>query len=290
MEGKFSIGDAINYLVIFIFGFLCIFPFLYVFSISFTDPDVYIPLKFTVFPEKFSIRAYTWIIGTDSFINAMKSSVFVTVAGTILNLIVTFTAAYGLSRKEMPGNRLIMALITFTLVFSAGIVPNYILIKDLHMINSYSSIILPVLTNAWSLVVVRNFMLELPRELEEAARIDGCNDLQVFARVVLPLSGAVIATFTLFFAVAHWNSYFNTMIYITKSSKWTLPLLVKSMVVDSGAIGYAGGAGVGGDQKSVPQETIKMATIVLSMLPVIILYPFLQKYFVKGVLVGAVKG
>ncbi len=287
---RFSVGDILVYSVVFLAAFLSIFPFLYVLSVSFTDPEVYIPLQFTVIPKRFSLEAYAFIMKTHSFTTAMFNSVFVTLVGTVFNLILTFTGAYGLSKKSMPGTKWILALITFTLVFNAGMVPSYLLVKDLNMINTYWSIIVPTMTNAWAIIVVRNFMVSIPTELEEAAKLDGCNDLQVFIKIILPLSTAVLATFALFFAVGHWNSYFNTMLYVTDTTKWTLPLIVKSMVIDSGSIGYGAAAGIAGDTKQVPQETIKMAAIVLSMAPIVILYPFLQRYFVKGVMVGAVKG
>ncbi|WP_313563486.1 carbohydrate ABC transporter permease, partial [Ruminiclostridium cellobioparum] len=202
----------------------------------------------------------------------------------------TFTGAYGLSKTSLPGGKVFLALITFTLVFSAGMVPNYILVKGMHLINTYWAIILPVMTNAWSFLVVRSFMVAIPNEIEEAAKIDGCNDISLFVRIIIPLSLPAVATFVLFFAVDHWNSFFNTMLYITNTKMWTLPLLIKSMIMDSGATSGSAAAGIASDQQNVPVETVKMAAIVLSMLPIVVLYPFLQKYFVKGVMIGAVKG
>lgn len=290
MRSKMTFGDYLNYAVLIIFSFLCLFPFVYVVSVSLSDPETYVPLRFILLPEKFSLASYRFILKTDAFVSSISNSVMVTVVGTILNLIVTFTGAYGLSKNRMPGCKIILSLVTFTLVFNAGIVPNYILMKDLNILNSYMALILPGLTNAWSLLVVRNFMIAIPSEIEEAAQIDGCNDLCCFFRIIIPLSISSIATFALFFAVGHWNSYFNTMLYITDSRKWTLPVLVKSMVMDSSNTGYGAASALASDTKAVPQDTIKMSAIVLSMLPILVLYPFLQKYFVKGVMVGAVKG
>lgn len=287
---KMSWGDCVNYFLLILFAFCCLFPFFYVVSVSLSDPEHYVSLKFILVPEKFSLAAYRFILKTDSFLNCLRNSVMVTLIGTVLNLIVTFTGAYGLSKNDMPGTKLFLGLITFTLVFNAGIVPNYILLKNMKMLNTYQALILPGLTNAWSLLVVRNFMTAIPSEIEEAAQIDGYNDMRCFVQIILPLSMPSIATFALFFAVGHWNSYFNTMLYITDSSKWTLPVLVKTMVMDSSSTGYGAASAISSDTKTVPQDTIKMAAIVLSMLPVIVLYPFLQKYFVKGVMVGAVKG
>ncbi|MCU6796541.1 carbohydrate ABC transporter permease [Paenibacillus sp. WQ 127069] len=283
-----TVGDYVNYSLLLLVSLICIFPFFYVFSVSFTDPKVYIPLQFYVFPEKWSLASYKYILSTNSFINAMNSTIFVTVVGTALNLVFTFTMAYGLTKTGLPGRSLMLGAVVFTLVFSAGLVPSYLLVKQLGLLNSYWSLIWPGLTNAWSLIVVKSFMDSLPKELEDAARIDGCTDLGVFLRIVIPLSMPAIAAFTLFFAVAHWNTYFNALIYLSDAKKWTLQVLVKTLVIDSDSNGV--GASGASEQGIVPQETIRMAAIMLSMAPILIVYPFLQKYFAQGVLLGSVKG
>ncbi|BFT74543.1 carbohydrate ABC transporter permease [Paenibacillus sp. P36] len=284
---KIAIFDWINYGLLSLISLICLAPFLYVFSVSFTDPDVYIPLQFNLFPQKWSLSAYSYILSTGSFINALKSTTFITVVGTALNLIVSFSMAYALTKKGLPGRNAMMGFIIFTLVFNAGIVPSYLLVKQLGLLNSYWALIWPVLTSAWSLIIIKSFLESMPSELEDAARIDGCSDIGVFLRIVIPLSMPAIATFTLFFAVAHWNTYFNAVIYLSDTKKWTLQVLVKSLVIDSD---NAGMAGASGDEKSIPQETIRMASIVLAMLPILVVYPFLQKHFAKGVMLGSVKG
>ncbi|SDD89759.1 putative aldouronate transport system permease protein [Paenibacillus sp. UNCCL117] len=285
---RMTLFDWVNYSGITLISAACIFPFLYVFSVSFTDPQVYVPLKFYLFPDKWSLESYRYILSTNSFLNALKSTTFITVVGTILNIIVSFTMAYGLTKRTLPGHKWIMGCVVFTLVFSAGIVPNYLLVKELGLLNSYWSLIWPSLTNAWSLIVIKSFMDSLPSELEDAARIDGCSDIGVFTRIILPLSLPAIAAFTLFFAVAHWNTYFNALVYIADSKKWTLQILVKTLVIDSNSVAVAQ-AGAS-DEAVVPQETIRMASIVLAMAPILIVYPFLQKHFAKGVMLGSVKG
>lgn len=286
---KMTLFDWVNYTLLSLISLICIFPFLYVFSVSFTDPKVYVPLKFYVFPDQWSLSSYKYILSTNSFINALKSTVFITVVGTVLNIIVSFSLAYALTKKAMPGRGIMLSAVIFTLVFNAGIVPSYLLIKQLGLLNSYWSLIWPVLTNAWSLIVIKSFLESLPSELEDSARIDGCSDLGVFLRIVVPLSMPAIAAFTLFFAVSHWNTYFNALIYISDSKKWTLQVLIKTLVIDSDSNGV-GQAGAGGDDRVIPQETIRMASIVLAMLPILIVYPFLQKHFAKGVMLGSVKG
>lgn len=283
-----SLFDWVNYSLITLFSVACLFPFLYVFSVSFTDPEVYVPLKFYLFPEQWSLESYKYILSTNSFMNAFKSTVFITVVGTALNIIVSFTMAYALTKRSMPGYRWVMGLVVFTLVFSPGIVPNYLLVKELGLLNSYWSMIWPSLTNAWSLIVIKSFLDSLPSELEDSAKMDGCSDMGVFLRMIIPLSMPAIATFTLFFAVGHWNAYFNALIYLSDSSKWTLQLLIKTLVIDSNSVAVAQ-AGAS-DENVVPQETIRMASIVLAMVPILIVYPFLQKHFAKGVMLGSIKG
>ncbi|MBY0098747.1 carbohydrate ABC transporter permease [Mesobacillus maritimus] len=285
---RLTFGDYIIYSTIALISMICLVPFLYVVSVSLTDPEVYVPFQFNLIPEKFSLSSYAYLLSTNSFLMALKNTIYITVVGTILNLVVTFTMAYGLTRKTLPGRKIIFYAVIFTLVFNPGIVPNFLLVQNLGLINSHWSLILVSLTNAWSLIVVKSFMDSLPPELEEAARIDGCNDIGVFFRIIIPLSMPAIATFTLFFAVAHWNTYFNALIYLTDSSKWTLQMLIKTLVIDSGS-DAVGQAGATPEQATLPQETIRMASIVLSMLPILVVYPFLQKYFAKGVMLGSVK-
>jgi putative aldouronate transport system permease protein len=286
---KMTSFDWVNYVILGLISIACVFPFIYVFSVSFTDPEVYVPLKFYFFPDQWSLAAYKYLLSTNSFINALSNTVFITVIGTLLNVAVSFTLAYTLTKKLMPGRNIMLSAVVFTLVFNAGIVPGYILIKELGLINSLWSLIWPSLTNAWSLIVIKSFFESLPSELEDSARIDGCSDIGVFLRIVIPLSMPAIAAFTLFFAVSYWNTYFNALIYLSDSKKWTLQVLIKTLVIDSDSNGV-GQAGAGGDARAVPQETIRMASIMLAMAPILLVYPFLQKHFAKGVMLGSVKG
>lgn len=181
-----------------------------------------------------------------------------------------------------------MGIVITALLFSAGIVPNYLLVKNLGLINSHWALILSVLTNSWSLIVAKSFIEALPYELEESAKIDGCTDLGIFFRIIVPLSTASIATLTLFFAVSHWNTYFNALIYLTDSEKATLQIYVKTLLVDASTSG-AGSTG-DADMLNIPSETVRMATVVLAMLPILLVYPFVQRYFVKGIMLGSIKG
>ncbi|MFH5183902.1 carbohydrate ABC transporter permease [Paenibacillus sp. TAB 01] len=284
---RLTAGDYVNYSLLGLISIISLFPFFYVLSISFTDPGAYVPFKFYLFPEKWSLYSYRYILSTNSFINSFKSTVFITVAGTVLNVLFTFTMAYGLTKKWVPGRNIFLGVVIVTLFFNAGVIPNYLVVKNMGLLNSYWSLIWPSLTNAWSLVVVKSFMESIHSELEDAAKIDGCSDLAVFWRIVIPLSMPAIAAFTLFFAVGHWNTYFNALIYISDTKKWTLQLLVKQLVIEGDASGVAQTLD---NDAAPPVETIRMASIVLAMLPILVIYPFLQKYFAKGVMLGSIKG
>lgn len=287
VKNRMYFSDWLIYAFLAAASTICLLPFIYVVSVSLSDPVVYKPFSFYIIPQKFSLEAYKYILTTNAFINSLKSTTFVTIAGVVCNLILTLTFSYGLTKTRIPGYRLVHMMVIITLFFSAGTIPTYLVVRNLRLLNSLWALVLPVLTSAWDVVVVRSFFLSIPGTLEEAARIDGCSDLGIFFRVVLPLSMPVIATFTLFFAVRHWNTYFNALIYISDTRKWTLQLLVKQLVIDSDGAGF--GQAVGADVQP-PQETIRMASVVLSMLPIMCVYPFLQKHFAKGVMLGSVKG
>lgn len=282
-----TLGDYIIYACIGIFSLICIMPFVYVLSVSFTDPQSYIPFKFYLWPQKLSLETYKYILSTNSFMNSLKSSLFITIVGTCLDLVVTFSFAYGLTKKDLPGHAIFYDMVIITLFFNAGIIPTYLVVYKLHLLNSYWALILSSLTSAWYVVVACSFLRAIPPELEESAKIDGCSEVMTFIKIIIPLSMPAIATFALFFAVMHWNTYFNALIYISDTRKWTLQLLVKQLVVDADASGI----GQAVDNDTVPpQETTRMASVVLSTLPIICVYPFLQKYFAKGIMLGAVKG
>src|SRR5690606_20217903 len=199
-----TLFDYVNYTLLILISAISLFPFIYVLSVSFTDPKVYVPLKFYLFPEQWSLSAYKYILSTNSFLNAFKNTIFVTAIGTVLSIVFSFTFAYALTKKSMPGQKIMLGAVIFTLVFNAGILPNYLLIKELDLLNSLWALIWSGLTNAWSLIMIKSFLESLPSELEEAARIDGSSDIGVFWRIVVPLSMPAVAAFTLFFAVMYW--------------------------------------------------------------------------------------
>lgn len=266
-------------------------PLLYVLAVSFTDPAVYKPDAVILWPQKWSVDAYRVLLTSAGFWSALQASLFITVIGTALAVCVSASFAYMLSKRDLPGRRVILALVLLTLLFNAGLIPNYFLIRSLGLLNSWWSLILPGVTNAFTLLVLKNFFQSLPTELEDAARIDGANDLQIFWRIALPLSKAPLAAITLFSAVGFWNTYFNAIIYIDDSTKWPLQVLLQQVVLaqNSAAFTNSGALAQLQLQHAIPPETVSMATVVVVTAPILLVYPFMQKHFAKGVLLGSVK-
>lgn len=279
---KFTVADAAIYLIILLVSFVCLAPILYVVSVSLTDPSVYVPYEFRLIPRKFSLASYISIMQTPDFLIALKNSAIVTAVSTVFGVFFTFGFAYGLNKKDLPFRKVFLAIVTFALLFDVGLIPNYLNVKSLNLINTYWALILPALLTSYNVIIARSFLQGIPYELEEAARIDGCSDFGIFFRIILPLAKASLATLTLFIAVDQWNQYIKPLLYISDYNLRTLQVYIKSILVDAGTAGAS--------DMVLPSETLRLATVVLSMLPVMCIYPFVQKFFVKGVMVGAVKG
>lgn len=272
-------------LVVAFIGVVMLYPFLNVIATSLAKGgDVG---HAGLLPQAWSFDAYRAIMGGGIVSRALLVSGGITIVGTALSMIFTSTMAYGLTRtRDLPGMRIILYVALFTMLFSAGLIPNFLLIKNLGLLNSYGALILPGLISAFNLVVLRNFYLQIPRELIEAARIDGCNDRQIFTSVIMPLSRAVHAVVALFYAVGYWNSFFDALLYISDTNKWPIQLVLNLYVVQGSPIPQ-----VHNPHTVVPPpQSIQMAVVVLALLPILAIYPFLQKYFTKGVLTGAIKG
>ncbi|NOU97190.1 ABC transporter permease subunit [Paenibacillus sp. LMG 31456] len=292
---KRSIGDRIfdtaNIIVLGIVAIITLYPLYYVFVVSFTDPAEYIRKQgYILFPQKWTLDSYRYLLSTSAFRNATMISGILATLGTALSLVVTAALAYGLSRKRLQGRRIIMLLILITLLFSPGLIPPYLLIRDLGLINSIWSLILPVLTSGWYVILMKSFFDSIPVELEESAVIDGSTDIGVFFRIVLPLSLPALAAFGLFYAVAYWNTFFSAVLYINDHAKWPLQLVLRNMLIDSST--QAGGSAAAEMMagQNIPTETLKMAAVVIATIPILCVYPFLQKHFAKGVMLGSVKG
>lgn len=277
---------VVNVIVLGGFALLCLLPFLNVLGSSFATPGELATRSFVVIPETFTLDAYRYILSTSTIFRALGVSVFVTAVGTFVSLLLTSFMAYALSKPYLRGRRVINFLVVFTMLFSGGMIPTFIVVQNLGLIDSLWALILPVAINAFNFVIMRSFFQAIPDSLEEAARIDGCSDLGVFLRIVLPLSLASIATIGLFYAVGYWNTYQNAILYINDSEKWPIQVLLRQIVIVA--------SGMNADASVVdvvpPAQSVKMAVIVVATLPMLLVYPFIQRYFVKGALIGSVKG
>ncbi|GBF77200.1 ABC transporter permease [Paenibacillus sp. 598K] len=281
--------DVANYLFLTIFACVTVLPFVYIIAGSFTTEAELAARDFFIIPRDYSLAAYQYIFSSNTIFRSIGVSIFITVTGTITNLMFTLTMAYALSRKDLMGRNTIMNLVIFSMLFSGGMIPSYLVVKELGLIDSYAAVILPGAISAFNLIVIKNFFQQLPPGLEESARIDGCTEIGVLWRIVLPLSKPVIATFGLFYAVGHWNNFFSALLYLNDHTKWPLQVVLREMVMLSQlAVGDLSNM----DPNFVrpPDQAVKMAVIVVGTLPILLLYPFLQKHFAKGVLLGSIKG
>ena len=285
------IFDVCNYLFVTLVAITTIIPFIYIIGASFaTEYEIATRPMFFI-PQDVSLNAYRYIFSSNKILRGFGNSIFITVCGTAINLFFTVTMAYALSKTRLRGRNFFLNMVIFSMFFSGGMIPGYIVIANiLNMKNTYWSVLLPGAISAYNMMIVKNFFQGIPQELEESASMDGCTDLGVLWKIVLPLSLPVLATFGLFYAVGHWNAYFGAMIYMTGAKeKWPLQVLLRELIIMSN--GTAGDmANMADDFVQPPEQSIKMAVIVVSTVPIMCVYPFLQKYFVKGVMVGALKG
>lgn len=266
---------------------LILFPLYYVVAVSFTEPSEYIRKGGAVlFPEQFTLLSYKYILSNQAFIRSIGTSAFLATVGTACSLVATSMLAYALSRRRLWGRRLLMLMILITLLFNPGIIPPYLLVRELGLINNIWSLIIPVLTSGWYVILMKGFFDSIPTSLEESASIDGCNDVGIWLRIMLPLSLPAMAAFGLFYAVAYWNTFFTAVLYINDFHKWPMQIFLQNMLIDASATGA--GLELAQEQKLSP-ETLKMAAVVVATLPILAVYPFLQKHFAKGAIVGSVK-
>ncbi|THV35596.1 carbohydrate ABC transporter permease [Glycomyces buryatensis] len=277
---------AIKAIVIILITVTMLYPLVYVIAMSFASPAQARAGVF--FPTEYSLDAYRAIFNGGTVTQGLQNSLWVTVVGTTLSLVFTSMLAWGLSRtKEVPGSKAILIMVLATMFFSAGIIPNFLLIKTVGLLDSLWALIIPGLISAFNMIVIRNFFMNLPSELIEAARIDGAGEWRIFLQIVLPLSKPVLAVMGLFYAVGYWNTYFNALLYINDAEKWPIQVVLQQYVLAGVNIP---GAVVTEGAPPPPGVTLQMAVIVLATLPILIVYPFVQRHFTKGVLTGAIKG
>lgn len=268
---------------------LVVLPLLNLISVSLSTETEVLAGRVTFWPLGLHLNAYTYILSSKRFFTAFSNTVILTVLGTVISMVSTCLAAYALSRKQLPGRRIIMVYFIFSMLFSGGIIPTYLLVMQLGLLNNFFSLILTSCVSVYNMLIVKNYFEGLPDEIEESARIDGARQLTIFLRVMLPLATPVLATIGLFYAVGFWNEYFNAKLYITKQSKLLLQPYLQAVIFE--ASDPSGAFRLDATQiNKVGTQTLINATVVCAMAPICILYPFLQKYFVSGAVLGAVKG
>ncbi|NDL60752.1 carbohydrate ABC transporter permease [Phytoactinopolyspora mesophila] len=282
-----KIFDTINIVGLVGLAAVTVLPFFYVIAGSFASESEITARSFFLWPHQFVTDSYDYIFATNTFLRSLIVTICVTAVGTVIQVALTLTMAYPLSKRYLPGRNIMLNLVIFTMVFSGGMIPTYLIVRELGMLNTYWALILPLAINPFYLIIVKNFFQELPEELQEAGRIDGCSEIGVFWRIVLPLSKPIIATFALFYSVAIWNDFMSPLLYIDDTSKWTLQMFVRQVTVSADMANTMGQL----DPNYIPPEQgLKFAVIVVATVPILLFYPFLQKHFAKGILIGSVKG
>ncbi|ETT49832.1 carbohydrate ABC transporter permease [Paenibacillus sp. FSL R7-0204] len=298
---KESRGDKLFLISTYIYLCLALvvvlYPLIYILSASISSPQDVNSGAMWLFPKNVTLDGYKLVFENPKIWNGYLNTIIYTAVGTLLNLAVTLPAAYALSRSDFVGRQLFMGLILFTMFFSGGLVPTYLLVKNLGLINSMGALILPVAASVWNIVVARTFFQStIPKELQEAAHIDGCTNLKLFIRIILPLSAPIVAVMALFYGVGHWNSYFPSLIYLNDEAKYPLQMVLRQILVLQEMSAETTGAAINGEvamamnNKAETASLVKYGVIVVSTLPIVAVYPFLQRYFVQGVMIGSVKG
>lgn len=288
---KESFGERVYTFVVYAlltcFCLLILIPLMHIIAGSFSDPMALLKGEVTLLPKGFTLDMYKKVFQNDEIWQGYWNTIIYTVVGTTISVVLTACGAYPLSRKDFYGKNVFMGLFAFTMFFTGGMIPTYLLVKQLKMLNTIWAMVLPSAVSTYNLIIMRTFFqTTIPGELVESASLDGCNDLGVFFRIVIPLSAPIFAVIILFYGVAQWNSWFPALLYISDRSMYPLQMVLREVLIQSDISNMAGGAG----DVEIIGDGLKYATMVVATLPIMCLYPFLQKYFVKGVMIGAVKG
>lgn len=283
---KERIFDWVNAFIMILVIILTLYPFWYVIVASVSSISHVTNSVVLMWPDGLHWDAYQQVFRNNLVPTAYGNTIFITLVGTVISMLLTCTSAFVLSRKELPGRRLLTLFVVFTMLFNAGLVPFYLLVRDVGLLNTRWSLILPFAVSTYNTIIMRNFFQGVPNALYEAASIDGCSYIKYFLRILLPISLPSIATITLFYAVSYWNAYFYSILFITDRVKYPIQAILRQILMSSefNTLLYDDAA------QSMPSEMLKCAMIVITALPIICVYPFLQRYFVKGVMVGSLKG
>ncbi|OUS75859.1 ABC transporter permease [Paenibacillus sp. MY03] len=276
-----------NYLILALIALSCIFPLLNVASLSLSGATAVAAGKVTIWPVDFSFFSYDSLFKGTPIIRAFWNSVQITLIGTALSMLTTIMAAYPLSRRQFYGRRFFTMAMVFTMIFNGGLIPTYLVVQNLGLVNSYAALWLPALVSTYNMLLMRSSFEQLPREVDEAAKIDGCGELGVLFRIVLPLSKPMLATLALFYGVGYWNAFMNVLIYINDTAKFNMTVLVQNMIKSTSMIQDFNDPTM---IANITAEGIRSAAVIVMIIPILAVYPLLQKYFVKGVMLGSIKG
>ncbi|WP_062051616.1 carbohydrate ABC transporter permease [Bacillus sp. JCM 19034] len=288
-----KVFDRINCLLVFVIVLLVMYPLIFVISASISDPAAVSTGRMWLWPVDITWEGFRRVFENDAIWLGYKNTIIYTIVGTLIHLVLLLPSSYALSRKELMGKKYLLWFILITMLFSGGLIPTYLVVHSLGMLNTIWSIVIPGVVGAWSVLVARTFFQQsIPDQLVEAAKIDGASDIYIFVRIVIPLSAPLIAVMALFHGVSMWNQYFNALVYISDSDKYPLQLVLRQILIVN-EIGQDGTGEIGLAESLVEQvrnaALVKYAVMIVSALPLLLIYPFLQRYFVKGVLIGSVK-
>ncbi|GAA4832520.1 carbohydrate ABC transporter permease [Paenibacillus vulneris] len=283
--------EILIYIILALVTASVLYPLVFVLVASISSPEMVIRGEVWLWPKGLTMVGYERIFQNKEILSGYTNTIAYTLVGTAINLVMTVAAAYPLSRKDFYGRNVFTALILFTMFFSGGMIPTYLLIKKLGMLNTFWALVIPSAVSVWNIVIMRTFFQNsIPNEIQESASIDGCSNMQTLVRIVLPLSAPILAVMVLFYSVGHWNAYFNALIYLTDRAKYPLQLILREILVQGQMQEMVDVSDSTLAKSVMDAEAIKYAAVIVANLPVLLLYPFLQKYFVKGIMVGAIKG
>ncbi len=275
-----------------VFMLLAAYPILYVLAASFSDPEMIVSGQVFLLPKGLQLRAYEAVFKSEDVLIGYRNTVLYSITGTVINVVLTTVGAYALSRPDLSGRNVLTFLISFTMFFSGGMIPTYITIRNLHLLDTFWVMVLPGAVSATNLIIMRNFFQHsVSQEIIEAAWVDGCSNAGTLWRVVLPVSGSIVAVMVIFYFVGHWNAYFDAMIYLSDKNRYPLQVFLREILIQNQLGDMSGGAeAVGQSEMTLLYESLKYAVIVVATLPILLVYPFMQRYFVKGIMMGSVKG
>jgi putative aldouronate transport system permease protein len=281
------IFDVSNVILLGLVSLIMVLPFLQVVISSFASQELLVGNNFLLIPSRWSLKGYRYIFSSTTIVRALGVSVCVTAVGTAARIIMQSMLAFPLAHQRLRGRAPIQFLIILTLMFNGGMIPTYIVVQKLGLMNSYLALILPVLMSAYSVIVFKNFFQAIPLELEEAAKVDGLNDLQILFRIIMPVSKPLIASFIVMFGVVFWNSWFDSLLYLDNAKMWPIQMVLRQVYFASSQIGDTTGTGMSAE---VLPKTVQVCTIVVATAPILLVYPFMTRHFAKGLIIGSVKG